>query len=245
MDRINRYQVVASMVRSFFEGYFSGLVDGRGVQVDVQTIKALAAEQYGEVAGPFFHVMFPLLIVLNYESYDGVSADMKRRHFSEETPVRLLLRYACKSKSLYESMMEEYKRQMTSVLSGRIQRQEEHIATRKAGTDLTDVETASAIRAVVRALMHSYAVGVKAAGTNKSSLRQTTVLRLMVSGMSTLLHDLPLDVWADAETIGLDGIYRRVCREAAHYETLINEMNQAYEDLARSEGVTSADDKEG
>lgn len=242
MDGINRYRVVTSMVRGFFEGYFSGLAEGRGLQTDSQLLRQLAAEHYGAVAGPFFHVMFPLLAALSFESYEAVREDMKRRHFSDETPVRLLLRYACRSRGLYEAMTEEYRRQFTALLSGHVQRQEEHMEGRAEAADLEDVATGQAIRAVVRALMHGYVMGIKAAGQGGQSLRQATVLRLMVSGMSTLLHDRPFEVWADAESLGLDGVYRRVCRDARNYETLIGEMNQAYQDLAFAEGVRAADE---
>ncbi len=98
------------------------------------------------------------------------------------------------------------------------------------------------IRAVVRAQMHGYARGIKASATGKQSLHQPTVFRLMADGMAALLHDEPLTVWENADTLGLDGVYRRVCKTADNYETLINEMNQAYEDLATQEGITSAED---
>ena len=50
-----------------------------------------------------------------------------------------------------------------------------------------------------------------------------------------------MDVWAETERIGLDGVFRRATLDAANYETLADEMNQAYEDLAMGEGVASAD----
>ena len=34
------------------------------------------------------------------------------------------------------------------------------------------------------------------------------------------------------DTVGLDGVYRRASISNENYETLINEMNLAYEDLA-------------
>ena len=63
---------------------------------------------------------------------------------------------------------------------------------------------------------------------------------MMAEGMAALLHDEPLDVWAETERIGLDGVFRRATLDAANYETLADEMNQAYEDLAMGEGVASA-----
>ena len=80
--------------------------------------------------------------------------------------------------------------------------------------------------------MHAYAVGLKASGKDKAAFHQPSVLRMMAEGAATLLHSAPFDVWADMDTVGLDGVYRRASISNENYETLINEMNLAYEDLA-------------
>ncbi|SES93550.1 hypothetical protein [Prevotella sp. kh1p2] len=240
---MNKYKVVGSMVRGFFEGFFSGLMDGRGHQPGSRILKQLLAEHYEQVSEYFFQVMFPLLVTMNFDSYEQAVEGMRKRHFSNSTSVKMLLRFACGSKQLFDAMTGEYKRQMECLLGGRFQRQEEHLAGLVTGSDQPDCDEAQAIRWVVRAFMQSYAAGIKAAGTGKASLHQPTVLRMMVSGMATLLHDKPFDEWADAETVGLDGVFRRACRTAQNYEILITEMNQAYADLAANEGIVSADDR--
>lgn len=105
-----------------------------------------------------------------------------------------------------------------------------------------ELDVDHAIRNTVRALMHGYTLGIKASGVGKTSLHQASVFRLMISGMMMLLHDEVFDVWEGTEESGLDGVFRKVCINAHNYETLVNEMNQAYEDLARAEGIESADD---
>jgi len=229
------------MVRGFFEGFFTGLIDSRRDKNNgkpmPQQMKQLVAEHYENINKYFFHVMFPLLIAINFDSYEQAIGDMRRRKFSDATSQKLLLRYAAGSKPLFDHIVDEYKRQMYCLLDGHKQSIADHIAQRRLNvTQEDDAQTLgveSAIRAMVRATMHAYAIGIKAGGNGNAAFSQPSVLRMMAEGAATLLHDEPFDVWADMDTLGLDGIYRRASLNADNYETLINEMNQAYEDLAK------------
>ena len=237
------------MVRGFFEGFFTGLVDARrernGERPTPQLLRQLVAEHFDHINEYFFHVMFPLLIAVNFDSYEPAVDDTRRRRFTDATPRKLLLRYASGAKPLFDHIVEEYRRPMGCLLNGRMQGVAAHIRQRKAdanGPEAADwLDTGQGILAVVRSTMHAYALGIKAAATGKASLHQPSVLRMMAEGMAALLHDEPLDVWAETERIGLDGVFRRATLDAANYETLVDEMNQAYEDLAMGEGVASAD----
>jgi hypothetical protein len=246
MEQINKYKLTASMVRGFFVGFFSGLLDSKvpdwKKNKDARVLKKLAAEHYETIHGHFANVLFPLLLTTNFESYEAALEDMNKRHFSNATPVKLLLRYACRDKELFEALVEEYQRQMVSILQGRLQPLDEFYAGWKRGESVGELDVDHAIRNTVRALMHGYTLGIKASGVGKTSLHQASVFRLMISGMMMLLHDEVFDVWEGTEESGLDGVFRKVCINAHNYETLVNEMNQAYEDLARAEGIESADD---
>ena len=240
-QQIAKHQVASSMVRGFFEGFFTGLIDSRRDKNNgkpmPQQMKQLVAEHYENINKYFFHVMFPLLIAINFDSYEQAVDDMRRRKFSDATSQKLLLRYAAGSKPLFDHIVDEYKRQVYCLLDGHKQSIADHIAQRRLNvTQEDDAQTLgveSAIRAMVRATMHAYAIGIKAGGNGNAAFSQPSVLRMMAEGAATLLHDAPFDVWADMDTLGLDGIYRRASLNADNYETLINEMNQAYEDLAK------------
>lgn len=234
------------MTRGFFEGFVSGIIDccesNPTKKSDPKLIKRVTAKYYDHFGSKFSNVMFPLLLAMNFESYEKAMAEIQKHHFSNDTSVKLLLRFACQSKSLYEAMIEEYKRQIYSLLAGKIQSVSEHLKNWTDGETLAEYDTNHAIRATVRSLMHGYALGIKTAGTGKDSFHQATVFRLMIDGMHSLLHVTPINIYEDADAIGLDGIFRRVCITPENYETLINEMNQAYEDLAMAEGIKSTDD---
>ena len=245
-ETISRYKVVASITRGFFEGFVSGVIDCRETdskkKSDPLLIKQITADYYDKFGNNFVNVLFPLLIAMNFESYEDAVKEMNAKHFSNDTSAKLLIRFACGKRSLYESMMEEYKQQMYSLLSGKIQPVSEHLANWRDGDEMEEYDTDHAIRSTVRALMHGYSLGIKSAGTGKESLHQATVFRMMIDGMHSLLHEKAFNVYEDSDKIGLDGIFQRVCITPANYETLVNEMNQAYEDLARAEGIKSSDD---
>ena len=75
--------------------------------------------------------------------------------------------------------------------------------------------------------MQAYALGITQAQTEINNLRQTTIYRLMLSGMVTLLHETPVNFSGD----NLEMMFRQVSLNSDNFESLMNEMNQAYEDL--------------
>lgn len=224
-----------TLVRGFFDGYFTGLLEARlpqGAKREPRLLKQLVAEQYEKVGAAFTQCLLPILLGLNFDSYEAAVADMQARHFSDSTPVKLLLRYACGSKEAFETVTSEYRRQMETLLTGHIQSVEEHIRLRETSLSSGSEDTAKALRATARTVMQAYALGVRAG--EKNAIRQEAVFRLMADAAATLLHDEAIDVWKEADRIGLDGVYSRVCRTQDNYETLLSEMSQAYEDLAES-----------
>lgn len=230
------------MVRGFFEGFFYGLADCReGMEnphKDVRLMKQLITDQYDNVSKVFAHVMIPLMIRLNYSDLDAVTSDMQKRHFSDSTPVKMLLRYSCGSKILFDAVTEEYRRQITALLMGHVQTVGEHFDGQSFDTSLEPVGTDDAIRAVVRSIMHAYALGIKAGSNGENKMKQHSVLLMMIDGMHTLLNSTEITDWEEAMKYGLDGVYRKVCHTVDNYGTVVNEMNRAYEDLALAEGVS-------
>ena len=75
--------------------------------------------------------------------------------------------------------------------------------------------------------MQAYALGITQAKTGVNGLHQATVYRLMIAGMMALLHESPVNF----EEENLEMMFRKVSLNADNFEHLMNEMNQAYEDL--------------
>ena len=106
-----------------------------------------------------------------------------------------------------------------------------HLSGLKLTNDAQLLKPDKAIRGVVRALMQSYAHGIKTANPDKQHFRQATVLRLMVNGMTALTHQMFDDPWQDADKVGLEGVYLKACGKPEYFELLTQEMDQAYQDL--------------
>lgn len=232
MESISITRTVVSMTRGFFDGFFSGLLDNddpSGIECRApQTLKRLVAAHYGNLANHFNVVMVPQLLALRFSDFKAAGEDMERRHFSDATPPKVLLRYACGSKKHYEVVTDNYRRQLTALLTGHFQALEEHFGLYGHCNDAEAVSVHRAVRAVVRATMQSYALGVKVGAKDAGpAFRQPVVLRMVAEGMASLLHNENFDVWKNAETIGLEGVFLRACTDETLFNMAVNEMNEA------------------
>ncbi|WP_028898291.1 hypothetical protein [Prevotella sp. HUN102] len=229
---LNRYKVASAMVRGFFNGYFFGQTDARmpgRKTIEPREYKQILADNYNTLSAHFVSVIFPVLIRLNFSDGEAVAADMQKRKFSNSTSPKILLRYACGTKALYDAVVADYQRQMGSLLNGKLQPIADFFTEYDRGSeDAEEVSVDLAIRSVVRVQMLAYATGIKAANTEVQSLYQGTVYKLMIHGMMALMHEEPVSLEGD----NLEMIFRRVSLNSENFETLMNEMNQAYEDLA-------------
>ena len=101
------------MVRGYFHSFFSGQIDALSSdkkKLEPREYKQLLVNNFDNLSSQFVSVLFPVLIRLNYDDFDKVTTDMKRRHFSSSTSSKLLLRYACGSKELYDLVTAEYQK---------------------------------------------------------------------------------------------------------------------------------------
>lgn len=227
---INRFRVASVMVRGYFHAFFSGQADALHPgkkNLEPKEYKQLLVHHFDNLSGHFVSVLFPILIRLNYSDLETVAEDMKRRHFSETTSTKILLRYACGSKEVYDLVTSEYQKQIYSLLAGHLQSTDEYFADCPTLTCEDNVPVSLAIRSIVRVQMQAYAAGITQAKTEVSGLHQATVYRLMIESMMTLLHEKTVKF----EEENLEMMFRKVSLNSDNFESLMNEMNQAYEDL--------------
>lgn len=129
---VSRHKVVAAMTRGFFQAFVSGQIDAtQPGKTDITPLeyKKIIADNYEKLSACYVSVMFPILIRLNYADGEAVAEDMKRRNFSNSTSPKMLLRYACGSKELYDTAIKEYQQQIATLLSGRLQPISEFLKT--------------------------------------------------------------------------------------------------------------------
>lgn len=227
---INRSRVATAMVRGYFHSFFSGQIDALSPdkkKLEPQEYKQLLVNNFDNLSSHFVSVLFPVLIRLNYDDFDQVTTDMKRRHFSSSTSSKLLLRYACGAKSLYDLVTAEYQKNVYALLEGHLLTREEFFSSCPTSQADDTVPVSLAIRSIVRVQMQAYATGVTSAQSSTKNLRQATIYRLMLSGMVCLLHNEPIEF----EEENLELMFRKVSLNSENFERLMDEMTQAYTEL--------------
>jgi hypothetical protein len=218
------------MVRGYFHSFFSGQVDALSPdkkKLEPREYKQLLVNNFEKLSSHFVSVLFPVLIRLNYDDLDQVTTDMKRRHFSSSTSSKLLLRYACGAKALYDLVTAEYQKNVYALLEGHLLTKEEFFSSCPTLQADDTVPVSLAIRSIVRVQMQAYATGVTSAQSSTKNLRQATIYRLMLSGMESLLHDSPISF----EEENLELMFRKVSLNSDNFESLMDEMTQAYTEL--------------
>lgn len=227
---INRSRVATAMVRGYFHSFFSGQIDALSPdkkKLEPREYKQLLVNNFENLSSHFVSVLFPVLIRLNYDDFDQVTTDMKRRHFSSSTSSKLLLRYACGAKSLYDLVTAEYQKNVYALLEGHLLTREEFFSSCPTLQADDTVPVSLAIRSIVRVQMQAYATGVTSAQSSTKNLRQATIYRLMLSGMVCLLHNEPIEF----EEENLELMFRKVSLNSENFERLMDEMTQAYTEL--------------
>ena len=227
---INRSRVATAMVRGYFHSFFSGQKDALSPdkkKLEPREYKQLLVNNFENLSSHFVSVLFPVLIRLNYDDLSQVTADMKRRHFSSSTSSKLLLRYACGSKALYDLVTAEYQKNVYALLEGHLLTKDEFFSSCPTLQADDTVPVSLAIRSIVRVQMQAYATGVTSAQSSTKNLRQATIYRLILSGMESLLHDSPISF----EEENLELMFRKVSLNSESFERLMDEMTQAYTEL--------------
>ena len=125
-------------------------------------------------------------------------------------------------------LLKSINNRLLSCLRDRLQTITEFFENYERGTkEAESVDVALAIRSMVRTQMMAYSMVLKAANPEWQPYTRLTVFRLMLQGTMALLHEEPVSLEGD----NLELIFRRVALNSDNFEVLINEMNQAYEDL--------------
>ena len=229
---INRSRVATAMVRGYFHSFFSGQIDALSPdkkKLEPREYKQLLANNFENLSSHFVSVLFPVLIRLNYEDLDQVTTDMKRRHFSSSTSSKLLLRYACGAKALYDLVTAEYQKNVYDFLEGHWLTKEVLFSSCTCLQAFDSVPVSLGIRSIVRVHMQAYATGVTSAQSSTKNLRQATIYRLMLSGMVCLLHNEPIEF----EEENLELMFQKVSLNSENFERLMDEMTQAYTELVQ------------
>lgn len=239
--KVNKYKVLAALVRSFFDAFSSGIIDNSVVPAaerrQPKNVKQSMLEHYESIAPIFFDTLFFPLAAMNfkYEDIERVVREAQQRG----DDMMALVKTACASDQLYEAMVAEYKRNFSSLLDGRCTTMAEHFDgyTRSTDSSADDVDTERAIELTVRVVMYAYARGLRHSATAdaKPRLQQSTLFRLMLDAMNALLLDEVAD-FSDCKEDMAD-MFLRVCKTQHNFTVMTSEMDNTYDELVRKEEI--------
>lgn len=235
--RIDKYKVLAAMVRSFFDAFSSGIIDCQvedaKEKTKPRTVKKLMLDHYEHIAPVFFDTMFFPLAAMNY-SYEDIAA-LVREAQQRGDDMMALVRTACGDKALYEAMVEEYKRNFSNLLAGHFASNEDHLAsyTRRKEDNMQEknsINEERAIELIVRVVMFAYARGLRQISKDRQQLRQATLFRLMLDAMNVLLLDEAAD-YKNSEANDLASLFMKVCRTQRNFTVMTDEMDRTYTEI--------------
>lgn len=162
MEQINKDCVLAAIVRTFFKYFTAGVMESEvGTATadlyEPRNVKQVMLAHYDKIGQTFNSEAFYSIFRMNYEE-DEIESVLRRDAVGNVTLMELM-RTACRTDELYESMVSEYKRNFGLLLCGRIESQDEHerAYTRCPSAGTMNLETAENI--VNRMAANAYARG--------------------------------------------------------------------------------------
>ena len=241
--KVNKYKVLATLVRSFFDAFSSGIIDNNaadksGTPADrhmPKAVKQMMLDHYEHIAPVFMDTIFFPLAAMNYEYSDIERVVREAQQRGDD--MMALVRTACADDAMYEAMVSEYKRNFGNLLSGRFASNADHLAAYTRGGDAEATLAAErAVELTVRVVMFAYARGMRQNAKGKVQLRQATLFRLMLDAMNVLLNDEAVGV-DDADASDLGTLFLKVCHTQQMFTAMTDEMDRTYDELVRREGV--------
>lgn len=153
---------IAALVRAFFKYYVTGVLEVQ-TDVDIQerfepkNVKRTMLEHYEQISKHFNQEAFYAISRMNYES-DEIEQLLKD-FVTPETTDMDLVRFACRTDGMYRAMVEEYKRNFTNLLAGRIETQDEHVNSYTRDPSLGEIAIDKAEAIINRIATRAYELG--------------------------------------------------------------------------------------
>lgn len=236
-EKIDKYKVLAALVRSFFDAFSHGVIESQvedpKEKTTPQSVKKLMLEHYEHIAPAFFDTMFFPLAAMNYK-YEDIAA-LAREAQQRGDDMMALVRTACGDEAYYNAMVEEYKRNFSMLLAGRYLSNADHLEgyVRKAEEETEAlVDSDRAIELTVRVVMFAYVRGLRQTKKEGKQPNQATLFRLMLDAMNILLLDEAVD-FADAEAADLASLFLKVCQTQHNFTVMTDEMDRTYSELMK------------
>lgn len=124
MDNIGKDKVLAAVVRTFFKYFTLGVIEGKYEGAadmaiyEPKNVKKVMTEHIEEVSRLFNQEAFYAISRLNYVEEELERELMAFVKAGNDTTPMGMMRFACRTSSFYDTMVNEYKRNFESLLCG-------------------------------------------------------------------------------------------------------------------------------
>ena len=234
--KINSYQVMAAMIRAFFEAFGCGVIDSNYPDSDFATrnneknIKQVMLDHYENISKVFFDVLFPFIARIQYEDVEQALNDANKEFADKGASILDYLRFACREQNFYDALVSEYQRNFGFLLKGQFSTIPEHIEGRIKGEAYAFIDEPTAINCLVRIVFSAYVAGLHNAN-KKQHIDQSTILRMLLINTQLMINDCPLKN-TEADLIEQ---FLEACGSQDNLNVLVNTMNDMYRDLAEED----------
>ena len=233
MKQTDKYKTLAALVRVFFEGFMSGVLDGQGIALrdkrNPQIVKKAMLDYYESIAPTFHDLLFYPIAALNFD-LNTITTKVKQLYQGSPTPEQLL-REACTDDAMHQAVVAEYRRNFSNLLEGRLATEQEHFDnyTRNSGEPaMTD--TATAIRIVVKTAMKAYYKGLMGSMHCGGERNQAATVLLLISATNFVANDTPIEPFA-SQTQNIDKVILKACGSTNNLNTMKKGIAEALKEL--------------
>lgn len=154
--------VLAALVRAFFKYYVTAVLESN-TDTDIQerfepkNIKRMMLNHYELISKAFNQEAFYAISRMNYEADE---AENLLKDFIKPSTTEIdLVRFACRTDEMFNVMVEEYRRNFTNLLSGRIETEDEHVKSYTRHPEIGEMDIDAAENIINRMAAQAYELG--------------------------------------------------------------------------------------
>lgn len=228
-----------ALIRAFFASFAEGVLSENAehqkeaVELTPQRVKQIMLEHYEEISKHYFDILFNPLAIIHYDTAEELIALLRSPEVSPtlKTPMDLF-RHVCRTEEAHEDMVTEYRRNFTSLLSGRVMSLEDFFEGFPEGyLEDTDGHSEREVRALTQVVVKAFFAGRKAAKADAATgVNQVYLFRLLMDNMQCLLHSHPVEM---SDDIDLTEAFMKVCRNEENMNTMLQTMQAVLQETAK------------
>ncbi len=221
-----------ALIRAFFSAFAEGVLSAEmeqqteHVELTPQRVKQIMLNHYEEISRHFFDILFNPLALVHYDTAEELIAILRSPEVAPtlQTPVDLF-KHVCRTDQAHEDMVAEYRRNFTSLLSGRVLSLDDFYDGFPEGylQDATEPRPRD-VRSLTQVIVKAFFAGRSASHTTSAAgLNQVYLFRLLIDNMQCLLHHSPVEM--DDET-DLSTAFLTVCGNEDNVNTMLQTMQE-------------------